>query len=170
MNVVVSIMKLIATTLLCSLLLATIVTADERQNDERGLQVVLCRCEKRKEKLYNRRRLRGGDEKHRNLETFQDSQGYYIVDGIRVLPRDDADCKGAKKRKNSNIFDNRQLRSIEDETDEQETQLDEEVTEGKAEDGEGLEPDTQRELKKVSSSVGLIICMIATLGSRFVVC
>jgi hypothetical protein len=148
-------MKLIAPTLLCSLLLVSVVTADERHNDERGLHVVLCRCEKKKENLYNRR-LRGFDENHRNLETFQDSQGYYIVDGIRVLPLDDEDCVGENKRK-SNIFDHRQLWSLQDETDEQEMELDEGVAGGEGTEEVGkvsIESNVERELKRVCFPVG----------------
>lgn len=144
-----STMKSIAATLLCSLLLVSLVTADESHNDKRSLQVVLCRCEKKAESLYNRR-LRGFDENHRNLGTFQDSQGYYIVDGIRVLPLDDEDCVVKKKRK-ANIFDNRQLRNVQDETDEQEMELNEEVTggEGMEEDGDDIQSSVERQLKRV---------------------
>lgn len=144
-----STMKSIAATLLCSLLLVSLVTADESHNYKRSLQVVLCRCEKKADNLYNRR-LRGFDESYRNLGTFQDSSGYYIVDGIRVLPLDDEDCVGKKKIK-ANIFDNRQLRNVHDETDEQEMELNEEVTrgDGTEEDGENMQPNLERRLKRV---------------------
>lgn len=153
-----STMKSIAATLLCSLLLMFLVTTDESQRAERGLQVVLCRCEKKTDNLHNRR-LRGFDENPRNLGTFQDSEGYYIVYGIRVLPLDDEDCVGKKKRQ-ANIFDNRQLWNVQGETDEQERELDGEVTgrgEGMEEDREDIGSNMERQLKRVLFLVGLSI-------------
>jgi len=117
---------------------------------ERNMQVMLCRCEKRKEDLYDRRHrtLRGGETGDRMLGGVQDENGYWILDGFRVLPNKDEDCAGGKKRKKGNIFDNKNRKlSFKDGEDYGETVQDEYKYESEEDAGMGeIEGDKQEEM------------------------
>lgn len=72
-----------------------------------------CRCEAKYEDFYDRRRgLTSGDNSHRDLGgqdsyqyggAYEDDEGYYVVDGVRVLPKSDSACD---TRGHQNYFDN----------------------------------------------------------------
>jgi hypothetical protein len=65
-----------------------------------------CRCESDDENLYSRRQL--ALEIHGNFHSVKiDGQGYYIVDGVRILPPTECEQHEGKLEKNdghSNIF------------------------------------------------------------------
>jgi hypothetical protein len=94
----------------------------------------LCRCAAQFEHFYDRRALREQQERHlpflhgayNYTGYYVDDNGYYIVEGVRVLPDDDPACIDDNRRSYSSslfhkIFGNRNLEgeSIEEKEDEE---------------------------------------------------
>jgi hypothetical protein len=88
--------------LLCSLLFAVSVKAERSDLDNRDLGQLLCRCEAPGEILYPRRLDQEAEVDNENSENRQLStvlsNGYYMVDGIRVLPASNTACSSGSFR------------------------------------------------------------------------
>jgi hypothetical protein len=85
--------------ILCSLLFAVVVEAERSDLDNRELGQLLCRCEAPGESLYPRRLDQDAEveNENRQLSTML-SNGYYMIDGIRVLPASDTACSSGSFR------------------------------------------------------------------------
>lgn len=73
-------------------------------------QTVLCRCAAKSENLYRRPTLREPEERssifkrsaNGNTDYIIDAEGYYILEGVRVLPGNDPACSPGNDRSISN--------------------------------------------------------------------
>jgi hypothetical protein len=129
--------------LLCSLLFAVSVKAEHSDLDNRDLGQLLCRCEAPGESLYPRRldqeaEVDNGESENRQLSTVL-SNGYFMVDGIRVLPASNTACS-------SGSFRHRHLhQSLINTTEEDKEELEAELEE--MDENEGVvKPDKMRKL------------------------
>jgi hypothetical protein len=126
--------------ILCSLLFAVVVKAEHSDLDHRELGQSLCRCEAHGESLYPRRLDQETEVENENRQlSAMLSNGYYMVDGIRVLPASDTACS-------SGSFRNRQLHhSYSHMTEEDKEELEAELEQ--MDENEGIvRPDKMRKL------------------------
>jgi hypothetical protein len=125
--------------LLCSLLFVVSVKAEHSDLDNRDLGQLLCRCEAPGESLYPRRldqeaEVDNGESENRQLSTVL-SNGYFMVDGIRVLPASNTACS-------SGSFRHRHLQQSHIHT----TEEDKEELEQMDENERAVKPDKMRKL------------------------
>jgi hypothetical protein len=85
--------------ILCSLLFAVVVKAEHSDLDKRELGQLLCRCEGPGESLYPRRLNQETEVENENRQlSAKLSNGFYMIDGIRVLPASDNACSSGSFR------------------------------------------------------------------------
>ena len=85
--------------ILCSLLFAIVVKAEHSDLDNRELGQLMCRCECAGENLYPRRLDHEAEVEHENRQLSSTlSNGFYMIDGIRVLPASDTACSSGSYR------------------------------------------------------------------------
>ena len=89
--------------------IAAALDGDSINNENRQLGAAICRCETEDDTFYDRRFNRrlghrsshaNADDQRRNLnydyyQPYLDEDGYYVLEGVRILPSTDALCDGS---------------------------------------------------------------------------